>query len=145
MKKIVEHKLHFKNDTIKVEVSTHKDFIQCKKGDTSFFKSVKNTINPEINIDAREKVVIKCFISNDERKKIINKPLSEITICHNVIGEFIKSNWNKGEQLIQMESLHCNKFDKQYKFVIITRTRMSFRAKFSENNVTKERKNEEVG
>ncbi len=121
MKKIIQHKLHFRNDTINIEVSTHKGFIKCIEDEPSPFKSAKNIINPEIDIDSCEKIIIKCFISEDERQKILSAPLSEsgMGICHEVVEKFIKSNWNKGEQLLQMESLNCNQYEQQYKFAIL--------------------------
>ncbi len=121
MKQLIEHKLHFRNDIINVEVSTHKDFIKCIEDDPSPFKSTKNFINPEIDIDSCEKIVIKCFISEAERLKILNAPLSEsgMGICHKVVEKFTKSNWKNGEKLLQLESLNCNQYEQQYRFAIL--------------------------
>src|SRR5260221_3649426 len=117
MTKEIQYRLG--NETIIVQVSTLSDFEECKEDMKSPLKYGKAVLNPDINPNNYEKIVIKCVI--EEPHKLIvtkqNKQSGE-AICHEVVEQFIEESW-KGKKLIQTESIFCNHFELQYKYIII--------------------------
>ena len=65
-------------------------------------------LNPEIDYDSCEKIVIRCLITEDEQLKLSNAPLSEsgMGICHKVLDTFIKKEFNNNEKLKQLENIN---------------------------------------
>ncbi|MFV7233893.1 hypothetical protein [Flavobacterium sp. ZB4R12] len=122
MKKTIQHKLLTSNETLELEITTHRDFVECLQKASSPFFGNRNKlfINPELQIEQYETVVIRCFISENERSKVLNfAGENSMNITYKVVEEFIKENWAKGEILEELENLSCNHFEHQFKYAII--------------------------
>lgn len=122
MKKTIQYKLLTSNDTLELELSTHNDFFEClQKASPPFFGNInKIFIKPELQIKQYETVVIRCFISENERSKVLNfEGENSMNITYKVIEEFIKENWANGQILKEIENLSCDHFEHQFKYVII--------------------------
>lgn len=124
MKKTIRYKLSTSNETLELEITTHQDFIECleKVSSPSPFFGNRNKvfINPELQIEHYETVVIRCFISEQERLKVSNFAAeNSMNITYKVVEEFIKENWTNGENLVELENLSCNHFELQFKYAIV--------------------------
>lgn len=121
MKKIIKYDLLNGSESIYVEIILSKNFFKCIEDLNLPFKHGKSFINPDIEVDKHETTVIKCFIPENERTKIINyHSESSMSICYKVIDSFIEKNWTNNEQLIELESLNCNHFEVQFKYLILS-------------------------
>lgn len=121
MKKTIHYKILANNETLELEISTHKDFVDCIEKHSPPFFGNKNIlfVNPELQIEQYEVIVIKCFIAKEERSKVLNwGDESSMNISYKVIDEFIAENWNNGEQLVEIENLSCNHYEIQIKYAI---------------------------
>lgn len=122
MKKIIQYKLFTSNETLELEITTHQNFVECLQKTSSPFFGNKNKvfINPELQIEQFETIVIRCFISENERLKVLNfAGENSMNITYKVVEEFIKENWTNGERLEEVENLSCNHFEHQFKYAIV--------------------------
>jgi hypothetical protein len=120
MKKTIQHKLLTSNESLVLEITTHKEFIECVQLVQNPFNKSKTFINPELQIEQYNTIVLKCFIAENERHKILNlNGENSMNITYKVVDEFIQENWTNGETLIQLESLFCSHFEHQFKYAII--------------------------
>lgn len=120
MKKIFNHALLSSNETIEVEVTTNENFIECIEDNNSPFKHGKSFMDPKIEVEKYETIVIKCIIPENQRNKLFNyQAESSMKICYEVIDQFIKENWKNNEKLLELESLNCNHFEMQFKYLIL--------------------------
>src|SRR5690606_31677192 len=119
MKKNIEYKLR-SNEVISVEVSTHDEFLSCKELVASPFQTGKLFVSPEIDINSIQKIVIKCFIQESERLKIVSS-YNDFgqSICNNIVEQFIQENWPDKNKLLPLETLNCNHYEQQYKYAIL--------------------------
>ena len=73
MKKIIQYNLSNSNEILELEITTHKDFEQCISLVKSPFNQSKTFIDPKLQIEQYETIVIKCYISETERLKVLNQ------------------------------------------------------------------------
>lgn len=117
MQKITEYQLG--NRLVKVHITTHNEFVKCFEDVPSPFKHGKTILNPQIDVNQYEKVVVKCFIEEEQRLPIVQQSsISGESICHTVVEEFIAENW-KNHKLLQLETINCSHFEQQYKYLVI--------------------------
>ena len=120
MKQIIKYNLSNSDEILELEITTHKDFEQCISLVKSPFNNSKTFIDPELQIEQYETVVIKCYISESERLKVLNTfGENSMNISYKVVDEFISENWRNGEKLMELEGLNCSNFEHQTKYAII--------------------------
>lgn len=122
MIKTIQYKLLTSNDTLELELSTHNDFVEClQKASLPFFGNKnKIFIDPKLQIEQYETIVIKCFISENERLKVLNfTGENSMNITYKIVEEFIKEIWTNGEILKEIENLSCDHFEHQFKYAIM--------------------------
>ena len=119
MKKTFNYSLLTSNENIEVKITTHKEFVECIEDNNFSFKNGKSFIDPKIEMEKFETIVIKCIIPDNQRTKLTNyQANSSMEICYEVIDTFIKENWTNNEELLELESLNCNHFEMQFKYLI---------------------------
>lgn len=120
MRNIIKYDLLNGSESVDVEIILLNNFDKCIEDLNFPFKHGKSFINPDIEINKYETVVIKCLIPENERTKIINyHSESSMSICYKAIDLFIEKNWTNNEQLLELESLNCNHFEVQFKYLIL--------------------------
>ncbi len=119
MEKNIEFKIAQSGEYVTVRTSTHDEFIPCVEDMPSPFKHSKTALPSEIDPSKYKSIVIKCIIEGDEKTKVAKVPgLSGESICHEVVELFIKDNY-KSNKLVQTETVLCNHYEMQYKYIIL--------------------------
>lgn len=119
MKKVFNYPLSNSDEIIEVEITTHEKYVECIQDNNFPFKHGKVIIDPNIKIENYKSIIIKCLIPDNQRNKLFNyQAESSMQICYKIIDEFIVEVW-KNTKLLEIESLICNHFEMQFKYLIL--------------------------
>jgi hypothetical protein len=100
-------------------ISTHSEFLPCIENLLSPFKLSKTVLQHGIDPDKNKSIVIKCKIVEEDQEKLGKVyGLSSDTICYEALEQFVKEHLS-AKNLSQAEILVCNRFEKQYKYIIV--------------------------
>lgn len=119
MEKNIEYKIDKSVESVTVRLSTHDELLPCIEDMHSPFKHGKTVLPQGIDPIKYQSVVIKCIIEGKDRIKVTKAPgLSSESICHEVVEQFVKDYFS-AKKLVQTETVFCNHFEMQYKYIIV--------------------------
>lgn len=117
MTKEIQHQVGL--ETITVHLTQLNQFEDCKEDMKSPFKRMQ--MMPQAGFDPNQylNIYLKCEIYPENRTiTLLSHRVSGESVCHEVVAEFIKQNF-PNRQTKNFESIFCNHFEMQYRFVII--------------------------
>ncbi|RZK13161.1 MAG: hypothetical protein EOO46_00310 [Flavobacterium sp.] len=112
------------SESITVQIELLEEFQKCVKLQKSPFNSgvVLLESNSIEMLDFFNKIVIRGEIIEEDKLKILSSNLeSGFSILNNAIDSFIANQYDNTVELITIESLDCNQFEVQRKYVIMPR------------------------
>lgn len=115
-------KLETSNTVINVKLQLLEDFIECTKLEKSPFNHVQNFYtNSSESLAFFEKIVIKADITEDQRLPIVTNYLEDsYKTIEKAINKFLE-NYDSYNSYQIIETLTCNKFEQQVKFIVMPR------------------------
>lgn len=107
------------SETITVHLTQLSQFEECKEDMKSPLKHMKMVTQQGFNPNQHQNVFFKCEIYPENRTMtLLSHRVSGESVCHEVAANYIKQTF-PGRQSMNFESVFCNHFEMQYRYIII--------------------------
>lgn len=117
MTKEIQHQVG--SEIVKVQLTILKEFEECKEDMKSPFKNMKQVLPSGFDPNQYTTVIVKSEIYPEHRIPVLlSHKISGESVCHEVVNTFMKESY-PGRKAENIETIFCNHFELQYKYIII--------------------------